>query len=151
MKKPLRVILMVTPLLIGALLLGACSGPVTGDGANAGLGEMVSVGSGSYTNLSPGELKAMLDEKDVTFINVHIPFQGDIPGTDLSVPFDEIEDNLDRLPEDKEARIVLYCRSGSMSRTASRTLVELGYTNVWNLEGGFNAWQEAGYPMAGEE
>lgn len=138
-------------ILIGALLLGACSGPVTGDGANAGPGGKVSAGSGSYTNLSPSELNTILDEKDFTFINVHIPFQGDIPDTDLSIPFDEIEDNLNRLPEDKDARIVLYCRSGNMSRTASRTLVELGYTNIWNLKGGFNAWQEAGYPMAGAE
>jgi rhodanese-related sulfurtransferase len=150
-KKFLRVVLKVTPLLIGALLLGACSGPFTGDRANPGPGEVVAVGDGMYTNLSSDELKASLDEKDVTFVNVHIPFQGDIPGTDLSIPFDEIEGNLDKLPEDKDARIVLYCRSGSMSRTASRTLVELGYTNVWNLEGGFNAWQDAGYPMAGEE
>ena len=138
-------------ILIGTLLLGACSGAVAGDSANTGPGEKVSVGSGSYTNLSPRELNSMMDEKDFTFINVHIPFQGDIPDTDLSIPFDEIEDNLDRLPDDKDARIVLYCRSGNMSRTASRTLVEQGYTNVWNLKGGFKAWQEAGYPMAGAE
>lgn len=138
-------------ILIGTLLLGACSGNVAGDTAKTGPGEKVSVGSGSYTNLSPDELKAMMEEEDFTFINVHIPFQGDIPDTDLSIPFDEIEDNLVKLPDDKDARIVLYCRSGNMSRTASRTLVDLGYTDVWNLEGGFKAWQAAGYPMAGTE
>jgi len=142
---------LLLPLLIGALLLGACSGALSGDSAGTGPGEEVSVGSGFYTNLSPSELNTMMEKKDFTFINVHIPFQGDIPDTDLSIPFDEIEDNLDRLPDDKDARIVLYCRSGNMSRTASRTLVDLGYTNVWNLKGGFKAWQKAGYPMAGAE
>jgi len=36
-----------------------------------------------------------------------------------------------------------------MNRTVSRMLVELGTT--WNLKGGFNAWQEEVYPMAGAE
>jgi rhodanese-related sulfurtransferase len=37
-----------------------------------------------------------------------------------------------------------------MSTQAARELVELGYTNVWNLAGGFNAWKAAGLPMADE-
>lgn len=143
--------MLIFSILIGVLLLGACSSAVTGDSPNDVSGEKVSVEGGMYTNISPGELKTMLDKKDFTFINVHIPFQGDIPDTDLSIPYNQIEGNLDRLPEEKDARIVLYCRSGSMSDVASRTLVKLGYSNVWNLKGGFNAWQEAGYPMAGAE
>ena len=47
----------------------------------------------------------------------------------------------------RETKIVLYCRSGSMSAIAARTLVAAGYTNVWNLDGGMNAWRALGYPV----
>jgi rhodanese-related sulfurtransferase len=34
-----------------------------------------------------------------------------------------------------------------MSTAAAQTLVRLGYTNVWHLEGGFIAWEQAGFPL----
>lgn len=101
------------------------------------------VDGGSYTDVSVGELQTMLENKDFTFINVHVPFEGDIPGTDLSIPYDQIEQNLDKLP-DKNAKIVLYCRSDRMSNIAARTLVDLGYTNIYNLDGGMVDWEGAG-------
>jgi rhodanese-related sulfurtransferase len=104
-------------------------------------------GGGSYTDVSAVGLAAMLENKDFPLINVHIPYEGEIEGTDLSIPFDEIELNLDQLPADKDARLVVYCRSGSMSATAARTLVELGYTDVWNLDGGMIGWKQVGYPL----
>jgi rhodanese-related sulfurtransferase len=92
----------------------------------------------------------MLKNKDFVFVNVHIPFEGDIANTDLSIAYDEIDQHLDQLPANKEARIVLYCRSGRMSGIAAETLVGLGYTNVANLEGGMLAWEQAGSPIEGK-
>ena len=108
------------------------------------VGEKVSVDGGSYTDISVSELQAMLEKKDFTFVNVHIPFEGDIAQTDLSIAYDKIDQNLDKLPPDKNAKIVLYCRSGRMSAIAAETLVGLGFTNVWNLSGGMVAWEQAG-------
>jgi rhodanese-related sulfurtransferase len=110
-------------------------------------GNEVTVDGGTYRAINPAELKAMLDEEDFLLVNVHVPYEGEIPGTDLFVDYDKIERSLSALPEDKDAKIVLYCRSGSMSDTAARTLVDLGFTNVWDLDGGFVEWETQGYAL----
>lgn len=100
-----------------------------------------------YTNITPQELKKMLEKKDFLFVDVHIPEQKHIAGTDLFVPYNEIERNKDKFPSDKNEKIVLYCRSGSMSIEASQRLTDLGYKNIYNLQGGTYAWQSAGYSL----
>lgn len=134
-------------LSIFTLLAGGCSSAIQSTTEAEGIGKQVPVTGGAYTDISVAELQTMLENKDFTFVNVHIPFEGDIAGTDLSIPYDEIEQNLGLLPADKAAKIVLYCRSDRMSRIAAETLVGLGYTNIWNLDGGFVEWEQAGLPI----
>lgn len=122
--------------LLVILLIGCQPKPVTG--------ETVTTSGGSYQDVTSAELQTMLNSKDFVFINVHIPFAGNIRGTDLTIPYNEIKQNLSQLPSDKDAKIVLYCRSGRMSQIAAEELVSLGYTNVWNLKGGMADWQQAG-------
>ena len=97
-----------------------------------------------YTEISATDLYASLKSKDFTLVNVHVPFIGNLPQTDLSIPYDQIDQNLSKLPADKNAKIVLYCSSGHMSGIAAADLVKQGYTNVWSLTGGMSAWQQAG-------
>ncbi|MEW6569756.1 MAG: rhodanese-like domain-containing protein [Nitrospirota bacterium] len=102
---------------------------------------------GSYWNMDVHELRDVLRNKDFLFINVHTPYEGEIEQTDLFIPYNQIEQNLDKLPADKDAKIILYCRTDRMSVIAAEVLVKKGYTNVWNLKGGMIEWVRAGYPL----
>lgn len=138
MKKSLLFILLIL------FVLSACASQTP---AETIAGASVSVDGGSYLSVTSSELNTMLANKDFVFVNVHIPFAGNIAGTDLSIAYDQLEQNLTKLPTDKNTKIVLYCRSGHMSELAAETLVKLGYTNLWNLDGGMVAWEQAGYEI----
>lgn len=103
-----------------------------------------------YVDISVEQLAAMLDQKDFTLVNVHIPYEGELPNTDLFLPFDQIGEQRDKLPA-KDAPIVLYCRSGRMSTEAAQALAQQGYTNVYEVDDGFNAWQAAGYELLNKQ
>lgn len=139
--------LLIVVLTIVAVTLVACGGNEAAP-AEINLDDETQTvpvaGGGSYTDVSVAGLAALNEEEEFPLINVHIPYEGEIEDTDLFIPYNEIEQHLDELPVDKDARIVLYCRSGSMSAQAAQTLVDLGYTDVWNLDGGMIAWRNAG-------
>lgn len=93
--------------------------------------------------ISPQEFTTLAKNKNAFIIDVHTPEQVHILGTDAVIPFDKIEENKDKLPTDKSTPILVYCRSGSMSTEASAEITALGYTNVYDLEGGTNAYKES--------
>jgi len=146
MKK--RQLLLIALFAVVTVALVACGGDAT-PAAEVNLDEETQTvpvpGGGTYTDVSVEGLAALIEEgEEFPLINVHIPYEGEIEDTDLFIPYNEIEQNVDQLPADKDVRIVLYCRSGSMSAQAAQTLVELGYTDVWNVDGGMIAWRNSG-------
>jgi rhodanese-related sulfurtransferase len=98
----------------------------------------------AYGNISVDQFIKVMDQKDFILINVHIPYQGEIPNTDTLIPFNSIGQHRSKLPKDKDAKIVVYCMTGPMGYIAAGSLVDMGYTTVIHFEGGMKAWLESG-------
>ncbi len=99
-----------------------------------------------YLNrITAPELHGIMQKQDIFLVDVHTPKQRHIKGTDLYLPYNEIERHKDQLPQDKNTAIYLYCEAGPMGNAAARSLYELGYRNLYNLDGGADAWRKAGF------
>lgn len=101
----------------------------------------------SYQNISLDQFVKMFEQKDFILINVHIPYQGEIPETDLLIPFNKIDQHGDELPLDKNKKIVVYCMTGPMGYYAADKLTSMGYTKVIHFEAGMKAWSHSGRPI----
>lgn len=91
------------------------------------------------------ELKERLDAGNVpVLVDVREYYEADIADLpevgQLRIPMAEITDRIDEM--DKDAELVLYCRSGARSDRAARFLMRHGYANVLNMKGGMLAWRE---------
>ena len=116
-------------ILLSALLL-----VLTGCGGNSA--------DGSYQQITQEEAKEMMDTQEVIILDVREQDEydsGHIPGAVL-LPVGSIDETTaaEVIPE-KDSTVLVYCRSGNRSKTASSTLADLGYTNIYEF-GGINTW-----------
>ena len=92
---------------------------------------------------------AMGSGEAITVLDVREPDEfeaGHVPGA-KPLPRGLLEYKAaDELP-DKDARIVVHCALGGRGSLAAKSLKEMGYTNVANMEGGLSAWREKGYEV----
>ncbi len=98
------------------------------------------------------ELKNKIENKD-NFVFIDCREQeewdeGHIPGATL-LPLSAFQEKYEGVLTDKNATIVIQCRSGKRSMNACMFLLSKGYSNLNNLEGGIIAWHEAGFPIKG--
>ena len=102
----------------------------------------------------PSQLKERLSQNGTSvppiLIDVREPAEyrkGHVPQARL-VPMRMLPQEGGTLPTDRP--IVLICRIGRRSRLAGGILKDMGYTDIYNLQGGTLAWEAAGYPLAVE-
>ena len=74
--------------------------------------------------------------------------RGYIPGS-VHIYAGEVPDRLGELPRDKEALVLVYCNSGSVSAVVAAFLQAKGYKNAKNIAHGFKGWLDAGLPVEG--
>ncbi|MCW3991275.1 MAG: rhodanese-like domain-containing protein [Candidatus Bathyarchaeota archaeon] len=70
--------------------------------------------------------------------------RGHIEGA-INIPVDELQDRLEEL--DRSDDILVYCKSGIRSSQAVKILAENGFSMVYNMLGGIEAWIQAEYPL----
>jgi rhodanese-related sulfurtransferase len=95
--------------------------------------------------ITPTELKKALDaSEELTLVDVRELFErgiADLPDVgQLRIPMKEIPHQMHQIP--REGKVVLYCRSGARSGTATQFLLGQGWEGVINLKGGLLAWRE---------
>jgi len=95
------------------------------------------------------EETAELLKGDVLLIDVREPDEIAIQSYDvatiLTIPLADLESQLSNLPKDKQ--IIFACQGGGRSQKAYELAKSKGFNNAANMEGGMNAWSEAGLPV----
>jgi phage shock protein E len=131
--------LIYASLLLSALLILASCAPapdtVTEENEQA-------VVQAEYIKISAAEAKALIDSEEVIILDVRTREEFEesrIEGA-LLIPDYEIKELAEELLPDKEATILVYCRTGRRSELASRALIEMGYQYVYDF-GGIVDWE----------
>ena len=93
--------------------------------------------------------KAIFDKGGAIFLDIRTEKEykaGHMPGA-INISRGMLEWFISKKITDKNALIVVYCKTGGRSSLGSDTLVKMGYKNVKNMDGGWKAWAKAGYPV----
>jgi rhodanese-related sulfurtransferase len=69
-------------------------------------------------------------------------------GDARNVPARELESQADSLKKWRDKSVITYCDTGAEGAGGARTLMKLGFTKVFNLQGGLNAWIKESLPVA---
>ena len=129
MKKTVFIFLLVFILV----LLAGCSNKNDADSSS---------NKGTYRQVDAKTAKELMDtESDYIILDVRTQEEYDekhIPGAML-IPDYEITERAEKELPDKNQLILIYCRSGNRSKTASQALVDMGYTNIVEF-GGIKSW-----------
>ena len=100
-----------------------------------------------FTRISVTEAKEMLDRGDASFIDVREPNEyADYHASGVKlIPLNSVFGRQTELPDDRD--LLFICKMGQRSALACEYAAAAGRTRLFNVEGGTDAWREAGLPM----
>lgn len=96
----------------------------------------------NFKKISAKEAQEMQDSGDVTILDVRTKVEynaGHIPGSVL-LPLSDVKSEAQNILPNKDAVILVHCRTGGRSTSAAKKLAKLGYTNIYDF-GGINKWK----------
>ena len=111
--------------------------------------DLVAEAKKSICEISVSEAKVLLDEGGYIFLDCRTSKEfkmGHIPGS-MNIPRGLLEFKTPKKITDKTAQIIMYCKTGGRGCLSTCTLCKMGYKNAKNMDGGWKAWEKAGYPV----
>ncbi|MDY0221931.1 MAG: rhodanese-like domain-containing protein [Desulfobacterium sp.] len=111
--------------------------------------ELVSEAKETVCEMPLAEARALLDKGEYLFVDCRTEKEfkmGHVPGA-MNIPRGLLEFRVNSKIEDKNAKIIMYCKTGGRSCLATCTLCRMGYKNVSSLDRGWQGWEKAGYPI----
>ncbi len=102
-----------------------------------------------YKLISPSEAVRLINREDAVVIDTRN--KGDFKSGHISdailIPLPEVKDHAEKLGKYEGRPLLFYCKSGTRSDEACKTLSKLGLSNVYALSGGIQAWEDASMPL----
>lgn len=134
---------LICVLIAGVMLAGCTAQP--GQTLPAGVSEESAQPAAEekapYVKISAEEAKKIMDEQSAVIVDVRTQEEYDEGHIEdaVLIPVDTIAKDAEKVLTDESAVILVYCRSGNRSKTASEALINLGYRNVYDF-GGIIDW-----------
>ena len=112
----------------------------------AGFRDLLAQAKSQITEIDTNEAASRIATGGVIVLDVREPDeyeQGALPDA-LHIPRGHLEAQIEARIVEKTAPVLVYCAGGVRSAFATKTLHELGYTNVVSVAGGFQKWKDEG-------
>ncbi len=132
-----------------ALLMALLAFPFFASGKEMSRQQLYEAAKASITTISTAKADDIYKKGGALFLDVREPNEynsGHIPGA-VNIPLGVVEKKIGKTFADKDAVILVYCRTGHRSTIATSELKKLGFTHLLNIDGGMQAWTKAGYPV----
>ncbi|MBX3287986.1 MAG: rhodanese-like domain-containing protein [Acidobacteria bacterium] len=99
--------------------------------------------------ITVADAKKDFDAGTAVFIDTHskVMFDNEHIKGAINIPFNEMESHIDLVPKGKKIIAYCSCPAENTSAAVGHFLLEKGFSNVYALVGGNNAWKTAGHPM----